>query len=846
MEELNEVIREIKIVILKWYGSLPLDKQNTIKTGSKIFGISFIIVLIWNAHSSANSYNALNADSRTFIHYLILDFSQYPISFIFATALTFCYVVFFYKGNDIRNNIKYLNENDDKNLEVMKKKTGGTAEDMSRSRAKIVFTQSSLKELEEMVTKTKGKTTKELLENATEPYLAPILGRMPKSIDPERRIVYFKPKQYQTIFNCLLNVLVLGVSGSGKSYVVSRNMGNQAIMRGESVLFNDPSAELYSSGAEIYKNRGADVKILNLVDISHSDSWNCIIECINDKTGRVDAGRVSMFATVFVMNSDTGQDEETFWKQQCIGYLKAAIAYVAYLHENAILTSYKMIFDKVSEGITSAILISNCFKGLIPLTWCEKMIQMACYFNGYNLDEITVLMKQAKILAPNFTLKEVVDVLQNDSEMEKMNAFYTSGNCPKQYFGLKAYGSVRRADTPSSIIESAMTTLRVKLSIFDDEILLFNLSHDGISTKEFNEKQSVYYLSEDTQETTLKPIGSLFVTFLLRNAQITYNEAERYAEENGTTNPRLPITVILDEAPALGLIGGSQEWFPLFLANSRKAGCKTVTMAQTLAQLNDIYGENQMMTIESNSKINMILAVNDEMTARYVRDFLCGEATYLQESHHVSVGVTNKYSNDDVSVSSTSGKLKDTSSIRRLEDTILLVMHGEQPIELEPFPYTEHPMTKEMIKRSVASSITSYYQKSFQEKLKLKSQEVIDFEMLIKNLQHYEISELERRNADAFFRNVQFIDPEEEFIHYDSKTGEIKINQQEEFSEYESSFLDSDRQERFEKTEEFSTVQNTVESIKFSQIQKRNKRRKKPPIIEAPQRNTTHESELKE
>lgn len=845
MNEVKKIIHEIRRVVIDCYQELPLDKQKIAKRCSQIFGISFVLILIWSANTKANNYNTLHTDSHTFLYYLFLDLSAYPISILFASALTFCYVVLFYRGDDIRNDIKYLNNNDDKNLEVMKKKTGGTAEDMSLARSKITFTQSTLEELQTIVEQTKDKSSRELLEEATNPLLAPILGRMPKSLDAERKIVYFKPKPYQTIFNCLLNILVLGVSGSGKSYVVSRNMGNQAIMRGESVLFNDPSAELYGSGSQTYIDRGVDVKILNLVDLSHSDSWNCIMECINDKTGRVDASRVGMFATVFVMNSETGQDEEAFWKQQCIGYLKSAIAYVAYIHENAILTGYKMIFDKVSEGIPSASMISNCFKELIPLTWCEQMIQIASYFCGYSLDEVTNLMEQARNFAPGFSLKEVVDVLQSDQEMDKMNTFYTIGNCPKQYFGLKAYGSVKRADTPSSIIESAMTTLRVKLSIFDDEILLFNLSHDGINTKDFNSKQSVYYLSEDTQETTLKPIGSLFVTFLLRNAQITYNEAERIAEETNTKNQRLPITVILDEAPALGLIGGTQEWFPLFLANSRKAGCKTVTMAQTIAQLNDIYGENQMMTIESNSKLNMILSVNDEMTARYVRDFLCGEATYLQESHHISIGVTNKYSNDDVSVSSTSGKLRDTSSIRRQEDTILLVMHGEQPIELDPFPYTEHPMSKEMVYRSVVTSITSYYQKNYKEKMKLQSQEEIDLESLIADLRHYDVTDIEKQKADAFFRNIQYIDPEEKIIYYDSSTGEIDIKIRKEFSEVESSFFNVHDQ-ACKKSDDLHMMHDTSENNRTVQIPKRRRRRRKPPIIESPQVNMTHQSELKD
>lgn len=784
------------------------------------------------------------------------------------------YFLFFYKGNDFRNEIK--DQYQEKNVEVMKKKTGGSAEEMSVEQVEKAFTLASVEDLQKVVWQTTKPHRDDPLKYLNEPLAAPVFGTLLERYDPERKLIFFKPNRYQTISNALLNIIVLGQSGSGKSFTISRNMHFQAAMRGESVFINDPSGELYADGAVLGRNRGASVKLLNLIDFSRSDSWNCIQECINETTGRVSSKQVGMFATVFVMNAEGDDEEEDFWKKQSIGYMKAAIAYVAYLHEDAIMSSYKKIFDHITCDIPESEKISKSFRDLTPLTWCEKMILKSAVSSGYDVSQVYQLMEKARKTAPKFTLARVVEVLADDTKMQAMDTFYTTGNCPKKYFGKRAYTSVKRQDTPTSIVESAMTTLRGKLSLFDDEMLLYNLSHDGISTTDFNKKQCLYYLSMDTQETTIKPIASLFVTFLLRNAQLTYNAAQRIAEESGAENPRLPITCILDETPSLGLIGGTQEWFPLFLSNSRKAGCKTVIMSQTVGMLKAIYGEYQWQTIQSNCEINMILGVNDEGTSDYVTNFLGGDATFLTESHKMNIGITNRVSNDEVTISAGTGKLLDTSTNRRLKDEILLVKHGEHPIEIEPLPYTRHPMAKEIIKKSVQSSITSYYYKIHAEAVEQSHHSTMNFEDELNCLTVSYVSEEERYRLGQFFLTIQYVDPEQEYIQYNSKTGEVIISEEIQHEEYCQDTMEDDidadviaeqKLKEFMGNEEMPIQQsndyielNVISSLNATETsdssvserdqsvpdkpKKRKKTRKKPPVVQQPVTKKENQSPL--
>ncbi len=74
------------------------------------------------------------------------------------------------------------------------------------------------------------------------------------------------------------NIAVYGAAGSMKSRAFARNMVFQCVKRGESLAITDPKSELYEDLSEYIKNEGYEVKVFNLVNPEHSDSWNCLQE----------------------------------------------------------------------------------------------------------------------------------------------------------------------------------------------------------------------------------------------------------------------------------------------------------------------------------------------------------------------------------------------------------------------------------------------------------------------------------------------------------------------------------------------------------------------------------------
>ncbi len=75
---------------------------------------------------------------------------------------------------------------------------------------------------------------------------------------------------------------VFGASGTMKSRAIIRNALFQAIAREESVVITDSKAELYADTAELYRKHGYEVKVFNLVNPSHGDSWNCMSDLSGD------------------------------------------------------------------------------------------------------------------------------------------------------------------------------------------------------------------------------------------------------------------------------------------------------------------------------------------------------------------------------------------------------------------------------------------------------------------------------------------------------------------------------------------------------------------------------------
>lgn len=118
------------------------------------------------------------------------------------------------------------------------------------------------------------------------------------------------------------NLAVAGASGTGKSRSITRNLILQAAKRGESVIVTDPKSEIYESMSAYLREQGYVVRVFNLVEMEHSDSWNCLAE----------VGSSELMAQTFadvVMQNTSGEHKDPFWYNAEMNLLKALVLYVA-------------------------------------------------------------------------------------------------------------------------------------------------------------------------------------------------------------------------------------------------------------------------------------------------------------------------------------------------------------------------------------------------------------------------------------------------------------------------------------------------------------------------------------
>ena len=117
------------------------------------------------------------------------------------------------------------------------------------------------------------------------------------------------------------HVAIFGASGTMKSRAIIRNALFQALKNEESVVITDPKGELYADTAELYRQNGYEVKVFNLINPEHSDSWNCM-----DDLGK-DTLMSQLLASVIIGNTSNGKGDH-FWDNGEQNLLKALVLFV--------------------------------------------------------------------------------------------------------------------------------------------------------------------------------------------------------------------------------------------------------------------------------------------------------------------------------------------------------------------------------------------------------------------------------------------------------------------------------------------------------------------------------------
>lgn len=147
------------------------------------------------------------------------------------------------------------------------------------------------------------------------------------------------------------HIAIIGASGTMKSRAVIRPALFNIIRRGESAIITDSKGELFSDTAELFRAHGYEVKVFNLVNPAHGDSWNCM----SDLGG--DTPLAQVLTNVIIRNTSEGKGDH-FWDNGEANLLKALVLYVGLdpsrtTDEKNLASVYQMLIRNSERQLTA-------------------------------------------------------------------------------------------------------------------------------------------------------------------------------------------------------------------------------------------------------------------------------------------------------------------------------------------------------------------------------------------------------------------------------------------------------------------------------------------------------------
>lgn len=654
------------------FKSLPKEKQRKIIFNYSLLFIGlFMISTFLVGMMLKTMMEVISSTNYSIIHYSLL--TGYGLICNLCVYLLILLLYFLYFTRKKLNNI--VISTDERGVSFMKNGSNGSSAWMDEKEAKATYNVGNIKDID---------TT--------------VYGQL--TTGGKEVVAYKYPKVGGTGDQ---NLLLIGSPGTGKSFAYVRTEMIQSIRRGDSIICTDPSGELQATIAKFAEDNGYKVKVLNLLEPSYSDFWNCTQEIIDPETERLDGTKLNSFVNIYMKNIEENNGKvDQFWFGASSNLLKATIGLTSWEREYYILDKFRTLYKHVAIKEANRDEIADTkFQGMTSFVKLKQLILEAADHSEFDLDEVQKAIDDIENNAPKFNIKNVFLNL-----MDFTNKSAILETAPLNHPGKIAYSTFMQST--DQVKQSTLSGMQIKMTLFSDEKLANILSYDGIDLSKINTEKTVVFVIISDKSTELKPITSLFFSFFFKDVQDVWDKNQQIADAKNEPNPCKKMTVMLDEFFSIGVIGGDPQSFGVTMSNSRKRQLHINIIVQGIKQLEALYGPDVASTIKTCCGTNLFLGCNDEDTAKYVSEFMCGEATVLSERHAESQSILGEFNSKfkDVQFSSTQRMLVTIEEAKSWKNKVLVSKRGEHPIKLNPFPWTDHPLAKKIQKTNIYERIT--------------------------------------------------------------------------------------------------------------------------------------------
>ena len=443
------------------------------------------------------------------------------------------------------------------------------------------------------------------------------LAGMKKDGVPIRAL--FDGKQDMKItFNSPCHGLIIGSTGSGKTTTFINPMIQLlgASGAGSSMIMTDPKGELFSLHSKFLKDRGYDVKVLDLRDAYHSYRWNPLEPLWDAYQEYLGAERAAFQHE----NENVEESGLTLTaKPEEYGDVWFEFKGKAYTDMDRLVKEVKIFrtqtFDEMYEDMNDLVSVLVPVQNQNDPMW-EKGAR------SITMGVLLAMLEDSAdprlgMTKEKFNLFNASKILQNSNDEYRELREYFQGRDPLS----KAVAVSKQVlDAPDKTRSSYMSVLLEKLSIFNDTGICALTSSSDFKTSDLAERPTALFVKIPDEKDTRHGLASIFLTNVYKSL---IKVASSYEDLSLPRN----VYYILDEFGNMPKI----EKFDKMITVGRSRKIWFNMVVQSYVQLNNVYGDTVADIVKGNCGIKMFIGSNDMGTCKEYSE-LCGNVTVLTKS----------------------------------------------------------------------------------------------------------------------------------------------------------------------------------------------------------------------
>ena len=461
------------------------------------------------------------------------------------------------------------------------------------------------------------------------PYKYSQLGTVKKDGVPVMAQLTKNDKDMDILFNSPCHSIIIGSTGSGKTTTFVNPMIQllAASGAGSSMIMTDPKGELFSLHSGFLKERGYDVKVIDLRDTYSSYRWNPL-DSIWDHYQEYANAQHNVFQHAEKYESDKfppagGQEDALENASKWYVFDGKAYADMKAL-KTAIKVYRKRTYDEVYEDLNDLV------SALVPVE-NEKDPMWEKGARAITLATLLAMLEDSEdprtgMVKGKFNFFNLAKILQNSNkDYFELRRYFAGRNPLSKALSL----SKQVCDAAESTRASYMSIVYEKLTMFNDSGICALTSASDFIPENLADRPTALFLKIPDEKDTRYNLAAIFMLSIYK---ALIKIASTYEDLSLPRN----VYYILDEFANMPKIDKFDKM--ITVGRSRKIWFNMII--QSYAQLNNVYGDKVADIVKGNCGIKMFIGSNDMGTCKEYSE-LCGNITVATSSTSGSVNKTS-------------------------------------------------------------------------------------------------------------------------------------------------------------------------------------------------------------